>query len=142
MDSGNSDPPPLHSSEKSDVTSVPHAVSAKEAPVPDSSSGVSTSSVSSWTKSLKLPQMQQDSQTMSGKFTFSRLASELGLQKASASSDSPNDNSTPAQSGILESFKKGIVDSSMNAVKAVQVKARHVVSQNKRRYQVVNSMDL
>jgi hypothetical protein len=29
------------------------------------------------------------------------------------------------------------LDSSRNAVKAVQLKARHLVSQNKRRYQVI-----
>ncbi|CBI21370.3 unnamed protein product, partial [Vitis vinifera] len=43
--------------------------------------------------------------------------------------------STTTQPGVLESFTKGLVDSSKSAVKAVQVKARHIVSQNKRRYQ-------
>lgn len=39
-------------------------------------------------------------------------------------------------SGVLGSFTKGILSTSQFAVKAVQVKARHLVSQNKRRYQV------
>ncbi|KAK9948990.1 hypothetical protein M0R45_004541 [Rubus argutus] len=38
-------------------------------------------------------------------------------------------------SGVLGSFTKGILSTSQFAVKAVQVKARHLVSQNKRRYQ-------
>ncbi|CAO2152454.1 unnamed protein product [Urochloa humidicola] len=42
---------------------------------------------------------------------------------------------TTGQPGVFGSLMKGIVDSSKNAVKAVQVKARHMVSQNKRRYQ-------
>uniref|UniRef100_A0A803NFD5 Uncharacterized protein n=1 Tax=Cannabis sativa TaxID=3483 RepID=A0A803NFD5_CANSA len=40
-----------------------------------------------------------------------------------------------SESGVFESLTKGFVDSSRSAVKAVQVKARHIVSQNKRRYQ-------
>ncbi|KAK4488409.1 hypothetical protein RD792_004172 [Penstemon davidsonii] len=136
MDSGTSEPSPSRSDKDPDVGSPPPVVSEKESPARDSSSVQSTSAISSWAKSLKLPQMQQDSQTENtGKFTFSRLASGLGLQKASVSTESANNNSAATQSGVMESLKKGIVDSSMNAVKAVQVKARHLVSQNKRRYQ-------
>ncbi|KAJ9170646.1 hypothetical protein P3X46_018739 [Hevea brasiliensis] len=44
--------------------------------------------------------------------------------------------STPfEQAGVIESFPKGLADSSRSAVKAMQVKAHHVVSQNKHRYQ-------
>ncbi|KAL3833305.1 hypothetical protein ACJIZ3_008041 [Penstemon smallii] len=136
MDSGTPEPSPSRSDKDPDVGSPPPVVSEKESPARDSSSVQSTSAISSWAKSLKLPQMQQDSQTENtGKFTFSRLASGLGLQKASVSTESANNNSAATQSGVMESLKKGIVDSSMNAVKAVQVKARHLVSQNKRRYQ-------
>jgi phosphatidylinositol-3,4,5-trisphosphate 3-phosphatase/dual-specificity protein phosphatase PTEN len=48
-----------------------------------------------------------------------------------------NPNEPAAQSNLFGSITKGLVDTSKNAVKAVQVKARHVVSQNKRRYQVL-----
>ncbi|KAL3626823.1 hypothetical protein CASFOL_029395 [Castilleja foliolosa] len=121
--------------EGSDVRTQPSVTSDEKSPAQDSSS-----SVLSWAKSLKLPQMQQDSQAPNnaGSSTFSRLASGLGLQiysKVSASTESANNNSSPAQSGVIGSFTKGIVDSSLSAVKAVQVKARHIVSQNKRRYQ-------
>lgn len=43
---------------------------------------------------------------------------------------------TSSQPCFIGTITKGLVDSSKNAVKAVQVKARHAVSQNKRRYQV------
>ncbi|KAG8384341.1 hypothetical protein BUALT_Bualt04G0108100 [Buddleja alternifolia] len=138
MDSETADSSQSRSDENSDVKSPSTVVSEKESSARDSSSMLSTSSISSWAKNLKLPQMQQDPQTANaGKFTFSRLASGLGLQmpsKASVSAESAN-NSAASQSGVIESFTKGIVDSSLNAVKAVQVKARHIVSQNKRRYQ-------
>jgi phosphatidylinositol-3,4,5-trisphosphate 3-phosphatase and dual-specificity protein phosphatase PTEN len=35
---------------------------------------------------------------------------------------------TTAQSGVFGSLTKGIVDSSKNVVKAVQIKAHHIVS--------------
>ena len=40
-----------------------------------------------------------------------------------------------AQPGFLGTITKCIVDSSKNTMKAVEVKAQHVVSQNKRRCQ-------
>ncbi|KAL2241647.1 UNVERIFIED_CONTAM: Phosphatidylinositol 3,4,5-trisphosphate 3-phosphatase and protein-tyrosine-phosphatase PTEN2A [Sesamum indicum] len=134
------DPASIVSEKKSsDVGYPPSIVSENKSSTQDSSSMLSTSTISSWAKSLKLPQIQQDSESANpGKFTFSRLASGIGLQissKASASTESANNSSASAQSGAIESFTKGIVDSSLNAVKAVQVKARHIVSQNKRRYQ-------
>lgn len=51
-------------------------------------------------------------------------------------SDGAADTKPAMQSGVFESLTKGLVDTSQNAVKAMQVKARHIVSQNKRRYQV------
>ncbi|KAI3451986.1 hypothetical protein Pfo_008651 [Paulownia fortunei] len=139
MDSEAAESSPSRRDKGPDVGSPPSIISEKKSSAQESSSMLSTSAISSWAKSLKLPQMQQASQTTNaGNFTFSRLASGLGLQipsKASASTESANNNSASAQSGVIESFTKGIVDSSLNAVKAVQVKARHIVSQNKRRYQ-------
>ncbi|KAF7811016.1 phosphatidylinositol 3,4,5-trisphosphate 3-phosphatase and protein-tyrosine-phosphatase PTEN2A [Senna tora] len=107
----------------------------------DETSPRSPTGISTWAKSLKIPQpfsgSQDDSPTEnSGKSTFARFTSNLAMRlspKPSSSDDSSNEPA--AQSNLIESFAKGLVDSSRNAVKAVQVKARHVVSQNKRRYQ-------
>lgn len=111
----------------------------------DSSSKLSALSISSWAKNLKLPQTLSSSTQNSengnaSTSTFSRLTSGLGLHlssKAAAANESAEDDSGTAQSGgVFESLTRGLVDSSLSAVKAVQVKARHMVSQNKRRYQV------
>ncbi|XP_030486306.2 phosphatidylinositol 3,4,5-trisphosphate 3-phosphatase and protein-tyrosine-phosphatase PTEN2A [Cannabis sativa] len=100
------------------------------------------SKLSSWTKSLKLPQplvgTQDGSPTEnSGKSTFSRFTSGLGLRLSPKSppADISDGSSSDTQPGLFGTITKGLVDSSRSAVKAVQVKARHVVSQNKRRYQ-------
>lgn len=99
---------------------------------------------SSW--ALKLQQSLgaiQDSQIgNTGMSAFSRLTRGFGSQMSTV--DSPQDKDVKGstenqQFGVLESFKKGLVDSSRSAVKAMQVKARHIVSQNKRRYQVVTT---
>ncbi|XWS33566.1 hypothetical protein CRYUN_Cryun22dG0094300 [Craigia yunnanensis] len=108
----------------------------------DSSPSVlSPSGMSSWARNLKFPQSiapSQDTQAGNiGTSAFARLTSGLGLRLQSMTlppHDSAEHTST-ATHAILESFKKGIADSSRSAVKAVQVKARHIVSQNKRRYQ-------
>ncbi|CAA0840992.1 PTEN 2 [Striga hermonthica] len=139
MDSGAAESIPPQPDERSEDKSTPSVVSDKKNSAQNSSSGLSTSAISSWAKSLNLLQKQQDSQTTNSTgSTFSRLTSGLGLQissKASSSNESASNSSTSAQSGVIGSLTKGIVDSSLNAVKAVQVKARHIVSQNKRRYQ-------
>ncbi|KAK8659765.1 hypothetical protein V6N13_029959 [Hibiscus sabdariffa] len=101
------------------------------------------SKLSTWAKNLKIPQPFATSQENSptgnaGKSTFSRFTSGLALRlspKSPPANDSIDGASTTTQPGFLGTITKGIVDSSKNAVKAVQVKARHVVSQNKRRYQ-------
>ena len=119
-------------------TSVTTQYSAgREAP----SSMFSTSGLSSWAKNLKIPQPSSGQESPTGKNTFSRLTSGLGLR--SSPKDPQQDDSAvgsttsaTAQAGVFGSLTKGFVDSSKNAVKAVQVKARHMVSQNKRRYQV------
>ncbi|KAI7990274.1 Phosphatidylinositol 3,4,5-trisphosphate 3-phosphatase and protein-tyrosine-phosphatase PTEN2A [Camellia lanceoleosa] len=90
-------------------------------------------------KILNFHTRQEDSQTgNAAKSTFARLASSMGLHlpaKASGKSKGAEGTSTTAQLSVLESLTKGFIDSSLSAVKAVQVKARHIVSQNKRRYQ-------
>lgn len=114
--------------------------SSREAP-----SRLSPTGISSWAKNLKISQPFSGSQDESssgnaGKSTFARLTSNLGL-RLSPKSPVPDDssNESAAQSNLFGTITKGLVDSSKNAVKAVQVKARHVVSQNKRRYQVLLS---
>ncbi|KAI4295684.1 hypothetical protein L6164_035701 [Bauhinia variegata] len=107
----------------------------------EASSRPSSPGISLWGRNLKIPQpfsgFNDDSTNdNAGKSPFSRLTSGLGLRmspKSPPSDDSSNETTT--QSNIIGSITKGLVDSSRNAVKAVQVKARHVVSQNKRRYQ-------
>ncbi|KAL5790582.1 hypothetical protein ACOSQ2_005470 [Xanthoceras sorbifolium] len=109
----------------------------------DTQSKLSATGISTWAKSLKIPQpfsaTEDDSSTVNnGKSPFARFTSGLGLRlspKSPQTDDSSEGTSTTAQSGFIGTFTKGLVDSSKNAVKAVQVKARHVVSQNKRRYQ-------
>ncbi|KAK3139703.1 hypothetical protein QOZ80_5AG0388310 [Eleusine coracana subsp. coracana] len=125
----------------------PSAISASTtAPTKDAAgreapaSMFSTSGLSSWAKNLKITQPSSNQESPTGKNTFARFTSGLGLRlspKAAQQDDSAEGSISPttAQSGVFGSLTKGIVDSSKNAVKAVQVKARHMVSQNKRRYQ-------
>ncbi|CAL9102411.1 unnamed protein product [Musa textilis] len=102
----------------------------------------STSGISSWARNLKFPQSsgQDDVQSVNaGKSTFSRLTSGIGFRSSPKSPQSEETiaegTSTTTQPGVFGSLTKGLVDTSRSAVKAVQVKARHMVSQNKRRYQ-------
>ncbi|KAJ6896380.1 hypothetical protein NC651_022554 [Populus alba x Populus x berolinensis] len=109
----------------------------------DSTSKLSAAGITSWAKSLKIPQpltsSPDDSPTgNAGKSNFARFTSGFGLRmspKSPAADDSPEGTSSTSQPGIFGTITKGLVDTSKNAVKAVQVKARHAVSQNKRRYQ-------
>ncbi|XP_059623933.1 phosphatidylinositol 3,4,5-trisphosphate 3-phosphatase and protein-tyrosine-phosphatase PTEN2A-like [Cornus florida] len=150
-----SSPPPAEASvaETADSSSSPPAKASVAEPaapaIPERQSSsqesptLSTSGISSWARNLKLPQplapAQENPQTENAtKSPFARLASGFGLHlpaKDSGANENSKGISTTSQSSIIESFAKGLVDSSMSAVKAVQVKARHIVSQNKRRYQ-------
>ncbi|XP_071729961.1 phosphatidylinositol 3,4,5-trisphosphate 3-phosphatase and protein-tyrosine-phosphatase PTEN2A-like [Rutidosis leptorrhynchoides] len=108
-----------------------------------SPSKLSASGITTWAKNLKLSQplggTQDDSSSENGgRSPFARLTSGLGLRlspKSHQQDDSTDGAPTTPQGGIIGTLTKGFVDTSKNAVKAVQVKARHVVSQNKRRYQ-------
>ncbi|KAK7357669.1 hypothetical protein VNO80_16964 [Phaseolus coccineus] len=131
------DPPTSSPAKESDAALVSEQDnSARETP-----SVLSPPGISSWAKSLKISQSFSGSQDDSssgnvGKSTFARFTSNLGLRmspKSPVADDSSNE--TAVQSNLFGSITKGLVDTSKNAVKAVQVKARHVVSQNKRRYQ-------
>ncbi|XP_045812250.1 phosphatidylinositol 3,4,5-trisphosphate 3-phosphatase and protein-tyrosine-phosphatase PTEN2A-like [Trifolium pratense] len=111
-------------------------VSAENSNARDSLSFSPTSGISSWARNLRLGAADQNSQTENSGFSaFARLASGIGLR--SPSNEAAPGNSGTEQSNLitLESFTKGLVDSSKSAVKAMQTKARHIVSQNKRRYQ-------
>ncbi|CAI0557441.1 unnamed protein product [Linum tenue] len=132
------------------VPADPSAVSAKSPEIQptasvDSGSDTSVrdvpSKLSSWARSFKIPQplttTVDDSPTGgAGKSTFSRFTSGFGLRSSPksppANEGSPEPETSP---GFIGTITKGLVDTSKNAVKAVQVKARHAVSQNKRRYQ-------
>lgn len=126
--------------------SVP-AVSGKDSNnANNASSALSTSGISTW--ALKFSQSlgagQESPQTgNAGASAFSRFTSRFGSQTPSSAVFPPDegvkDTKTESQSGVLESLTKGLVDSSQSVVKAMQVKARHMVSQNKRRYQVQRS---
>ncbi|PIA56592.1 hypothetical protein AQUCO_00700736v1 [Aquilegia coerulea] len=104
---------------------------------------LSASGISSWARNLKISQptvpASDDSDTgNAGKSTFARFTSGIASRlspKATVSEGSDEGTSANPQTGVLGSLTKGLVDSSRSAVKAVQVKARHMVSQNKRRYQ-------
>lgn len=123
------------------ATDNPQPATGQESAIKETPSLLSTSGITSWAKNLRIskPSEQLDSQSGSaGKSTFARLTSGFGLNlspKSPQIDDKAQDASSSPQPGVLGTFTKGLVDSSKNAVKAVQVKARHMVSQNKRRYQ-------
>lgn len=104
---------------------------------------LSPSGISSWAKSFRNPQppeaAENDSTTgNAGMSAIARFSSGFGLRMPSMSAvrdDTAADTKAAAQSDVFKSITKGLVDTSQNAVKAMQVKARHIVSQNKRRYQ-------
>ncbi|KAK8566230.1 hypothetical protein V6N12_059763 [Hibiscus sabdariffa] len=104
-------------------------------------SDLPSTGMSSWARKFKLPQPVAPPQASqagnAGTSAFARFTSGLGLRLQSMNPP-PDNHAEPTSTGtqtVLESFKKGIVDSSLSAVKAVQVKTHHMVSQNKRRYQ-------
>lgn len=126
----------------------PPPAASVEAGSDDSPKGVasklSASGISTWAKSLKVPQpfasARNDSDVENTeKSAFAKFTSGLGLRlspKSPQSDETTEGTSNNTQSGFIGTITKGLVDTSKNAVKAVQVKARHAVSQNKRRYQV------
>lgn len=128
----------------------PPAAAVQAGTTDDSPKGVasklSASGISTWAKSLKVPQPFSSARTDSDdvdnaeKSAFAKFTSGLGLRLSpkSPQPDETNEgtSSAEAQTSFIGTITKGLVDTSKNAVKAVQVKARHAVSQNKRRYQV------
>ncbi|GLJ44265.1 hypothetical protein SUGI_0925800 [Cryptomeria japonica] len=108
-----------------------------------STSRFSASGFSTWAKSFKFSQSSVEDNTQpmdGGKSTFGRIASGFGIRQSSKIPvvDEPTGDTSQAggtQEGALGTITKGFLDTSKNAMKAVQTKARHIVSQNKRRYQ-------
>ncbi|CAN8270281.1 unnamed protein product [Cochlearia groenlandica] len=129
-----SQPPPPPAAVEAGTDDSPKSVASK----------LTASGISTWAKNLKVP--QPFSSTPSGseaenteKSAFAKFTSGLGI-RLSPKSPQPDEAtggsaSNATQTGFLGTITKGLVDTSKNAVKAVQVKARHAVSQNKRRYQ-------
>ncbi|CAK9136455.1 unnamed protein product [Ilex paraguariensis] len=143
MDSGSTD---LSTAPSVKAPAVPAPAAVDAGPdTQDAPSRLSASGISTWAKNLKIPQSLQGTHDESpsenaGKSAFARFTSGFGLRlspKAPQVNDGSDEASTTSQPGFIGTLTKGIVDSSRSAAKAVQVKARHVVSQNKRRYQVV-----
>ncbi|KAH9695413.1 phosphatidylinositol 3,4,5-trisphosphate 3-phosphatase and protein-tyrosine-phosphatase PTEN2A [Citrus sinensis] len=128
MDSGSADSSASPLTKASEVKPSPTTESATDNSASDARSKISATGISSWAKNLKIPQpfsgSQEDSPTgNSGKSTFARLTSGLGLRsspKSPQSDDSSEGTSTAAQPGFIGSITKGLVDSSKSAVKAVQ----------------------
>lgn len=143
MESESASSSPQLSAKPSDAE-APKTIASQKDNSAQNTSKTPASAISSWAKTLNFPQpvapgQQGSTVGDSGTSSFSRFASGLGLpftSKASAANDRAGGNSPTTQSNVFESITKGLIDTSLNAVKAVQVKARHAVSQNKRRYQV------
>lgn len=120
------------------VTNVQASIPSNNGP--PNSSNDAPSRLSSWARNLKITQpstgSQDESSSGAAKSAFAKFTSGIGL-KSSPRDQMPEQGSegSSSQSNFFGTITKGIVDSSKSAVKAVQVKARHVVSQNKRRYQ-------
>ncbi|KAK7390936.1 hypothetical protein VNO78_19151 [Psophocarpus tetragonolobus] len=135
------DPPTSSLAKETDGQASAAVVPGQDNSPHEAPSKISPTAISSWAKNLKISQPFSGSQDDSasgnvGKSTFARITSNLGLRLSPKSPVADeSSNATAVQSNLFGTITKGLVDSSKNAVKAVQVKARHVVSQNKRRYQ-------
>ncbi|CAM6086610.1 unnamed protein product [Calypogeia fissa] len=101
---------------------------------------------SAWAKNFQSWTSSKESQSSGSgsKSTFTNLFSNIGFNKQTTVKipvvDGPFESTSAPTSpltdnGPLNSIKTGFLTGSRNAVKAVQTKARHMVSQNKRRYQ-------
>ncbi|KAI4314996.1 hypothetical protein L6164_027850 [Bauhinia variegata] len=130
-------------SSASDIEHHPPSVSGQSTNAKDSPSFLSTSSVSSWTRNLKFlqplgatPEHSHNGNT--GMSVLSSLTSGIALKippMPPVQKETVQASSGAEEPSLIESFTKGLVDSSKSAVKAMQIKARHFVSQNNSRYQ-------
>lgn len=114
----------------------------------DISGKFSASGLANWAKNLRInPNSNSQENATPGeavKNPFSLLSNSFGKRSSpripvvEAPLDGPSLTSSGSQDGAFGNIAKGFLDTSKNAMKAVQLKARHLVSQNKRRYQVIN----
>jgi phosphatidylinositol-3,4,5-trisphosphate 3-phosphatase/dual-specificity protein phosphatase PTEN len=103
------------------------------------------SSLSQWARGLRMPPSSSQESSSGAEATktspFSLVASGFGkrtptkIPLVEAPDESTSSNAVGQEGSAFDTFTKGFLDSSRNAVKAVQLKARQLVSQNKRRYQ-------
>jgi phosphatidylinositol-3,4,5-trisphosphate 3-phosphatase/dual-specificity protein phosphatase PTEN len=108
----------------------------------------SAAGVANWAKNLRIssnPNVntpEKNSISSEGlKNPFSLLGGSFGRKTDSLKIpvvEVPIDSeSSSSNEGTFGNLAKGILDTSKSAMRAVQTKARHLVSQNKRRYQVI-----
>lgn len=128
---------------KSQSNSAPKSTGFLSRTASDSSGKFSAAGFANWAKGLRInSHSTQDNSTPGdiGKNPFNILSSSFGKRSSAkipvvdAAFESTS-VSQASQEGAFGTFAKGFIDTSKNAVKAVQTKARHLVSQNKRRYQ-------
>uniref|UniRef100_A0A0C9S9Y4 TSA: Wollemia nobilis Ref_Wollemi_Transcript_5682_2483 transcribed RNA sequence n=1 Tax=Wollemia nobilis TaxID=56998 RepID=A0A0C9S9Y4_9CONI len=137
-------------SDRAEGLNPPSADSASAVPASNplspnsrSTSRFSASGFSTWAKNFRFSQssVQENPQPVDGgKSPFGRIASGLGIRQSPKIPvvDEPTEDIAQVadtQEGAFGAITKGFLDTSKNAMKAVQTKARHIVSQNKRRYQ-------
>lgn len=111
----------------------------------DISGKLAASGLANWAKNLRInPNSNVQESATPGeavKNPFSLLSNSFGKRSSpripvvEAPLDGPSLTSAGSQDGAFGNIAKGFLDTSKNAMKAVQLKARHLVSQNKRRYQ-------
>ena len=143
MDSESTNSSSQPSAKASDVEHSAPAVAGHESNQRELASMPSVSGPSSWALKMQQSLGGAVQESQSGMSALARFTRGFGSQMPSvdSSADKEVKGSTESQqSGVFESFTKGLVGSSRSAVKAMQVKARHIVSQNKRRYQVGSSV--
>lgn len=140
MDSESVESATAPSTRASDVQPTPPINSGQNDPSNDASSKQSMSGISSWARNLKIPQplaggQDESSTENSTKSAFARFTSGIALRLSPKDQTPEQGTEEASQSNFIGTLTRGLVDSSKSAVRAVQVKARHAVSQNKRRYQ-------
>lgn len=121
-------------------------------PSDDTSTSSGKSGRAAWAKNLQSWTSISSSQSSgSGSKAGFNFFSNIGFNKQTTVKipvvDDPLETSSAPTSplldnGPLNTIRTGFLTGSRNAVKAVQTKARHMVSQNKRRYQVKSSASL
>lgn len=126
--------------------SFPKSSSARDSSTSSGKSGPAAwaKNFQSWTSSSR--DSQSSPSSGSGSKSSFNFFNNIGFNKQTtvkipvveAPLESTSAPTSPApDSGPLNTIKAGFLTGSRNAVKAVQTKARHMVSQNKRRYQVI-----